>query len=81
MKEFETIVGFNYLRGLHLNDSKKDIGTRVDRHESLNQGLLGEPVFKRIMNDPRFDNMPLILETPDDTLWENEIRMLYSYVR
>lgn len=81
MKEFDSIVGFNYLRGMHLNDSKKDLGTRVDRHESLNTGLLGEPVFRRIMNDPHFENMPLILETPDDTLWEQEIKMLYSYVK
>lgn len=81
MQDFESIVGFKYLRGLHLNDSKKDLGTRVDRHESLNTGLLGEPVFKRIMNDQRFDNMPLILETPDDSLWEKEIKLLYSYVK
>jgi len=81
MKEFEKIVGFNYLRGLHLNDSKKDLGTRVDRHESLNTGLLGEPVFRRIMNDPRFDNLPLILETPDDSFWEEEISLLYSYAK
>ena len=81
MKDFESIVGFNYLRALHLNDSKKDLGTRVDRHESLNTGLLGEPVFRRIMNDPRFEDMPLILETPDDTLWEKEIKLLYNYVK
>jgi len=81
LNDFESIVGFKYLRALHLNDSKKDVGTRVDRHESLNTGLLGEPVFRRIMNDPRFEDMPLILETPDDTLWEKEIKMLYSYIK
>ncbi len=81
LNDFESIVGFKYLRALHLNDSKKDLGTRVDRHESLNTGLLGEPVFRRIMNDPRFEDMPLILETPDDTLWEKEIKMLYSYIK
>ncbi|MBC8486472.1 MAG: deoxyribonuclease IV [Bacteroidetes bacterium] len=79
-EEFDRIVGFNYLKGMHLNDSKKDLATRVDRHDNLGKGFLGEEVFKRIMNDPRFDNMPLILETPDDNLWEEEIKWLYSQV-
>lgn len=78
--EFERIVGFKYLKGLHLNDSKKELGSRVDRHDSIGKGLLGKEVFKRIMNDPRFDNMPIILETPDDSLWAEEIRWLYSLV-
>jgi len=78
--EFESIVGFQYLKGMHLNDSKKELGTRVDRHHSIGQGFIGEPLFKRIMNDPRFDNMPLILETPDDSLWAQEITLLYSFV-
>jgi deoxyribonuclease-4 len=76
--EFERIVGFNYLRGMHLNESKKAFGTRVDRHDSLHKGELGDEVFGLIMNDPRFDGMPLILETPDETLWAEEIRYLYS---
>jgi deoxyribonuclease IV len=80
LKEFETIVGLSYLKGLHLNDSKKELGTHVDRHESLKKGVLGEGVFRRIMNDPRFDNMPLILETPDESLWEGEIKWLYQLV-
>ncbi|MCX6246333.1 MAG: deoxyribonuclease IV [Bacteroidetes bacterium] len=78
--DFDTIVGFSYLKGLHLNDSKKDLGTRVDRHESLKKGVIGEGLFRRIMNDPRFDNMPLILETPDESLWEEEIKWLYQLV-
>ncbi|MBN3035378.1 MAG: deoxyribonuclease IV [Bacteroidales bacterium] len=78
--EFDRIVGFGYLRGLHLNDSRKALGSRVDRHDSLGKGLLGEEVFRRIMNDPRFDNMPLILETPDESLWAEEIRWLYGLV-
>ena len=77
--EFEEIVGFNYLRGMHLNDSKKELASRVDRHDSIGKGLLGIDVFKRIMNDPRFDNMPMILETPDKDLWEEEIALLYSF--
>jgi deoxyribonuclease-4 len=76
--EFERIVGFSYLKGMHLNESKKAFGTRVDRHDSLHRGELGDEVFSLIMNDPRFDDMPLILETPDETLWAEEIRYLYS---
>ncbi len=77
-EEFERIVGFDYLKGMHLNDSKKELGSRVDRHDSIGKGLLGIEPFRRIMNDPRFDNMPLILETPDTTLWAEEIRLLYE---
>lgn len=76
--EFESIIGFSYLKGMHLNGSKKGLSTRVDRHENLHQGLLGEEVFAMIMKDPRFDSIPLILETPDETKWAEEIRYLYS---
>lgn len=79
-RKFEEIVGIKYLKGIHLNDSKKGFGTRVDRHENLGKGFLGEEPFKMLMNDPRFDNMPLIIETPDDTLWKEEIRRLYSFI-
>jgi deoxyribonuclease-4 len=76
--EFERIVGFSYLRGMHLNDSKPDLGARVDRHHSLGQGKLGWEVFRYIMHDPRFDHIPLVLETIDDTLWKEEIAALYA---
>ena len=76
--EFESIVGFKYLRGMHLNESKKKLGTRVDRHDSLHKGELGDEVFSLIMNDPRFDGIPLILETPEESLWAEEIKYLYS---
>ena len=79
--EFERIVGFDYLRGVHLNDSKPDLGSRVDRHESLGKGKLGWPVFEYIMNDPRFEEIPMVLETIDDTLWADEIRQLYALQR
>lgn len=79
--EFERMVGFSYLRGVHLNDSKPDLGSRVDRHESLGKGKLGWPVFEYIMNDPRFEEIPMVLETIDDTLWADEIRQLYALQR
>lgn len=80
-KKFDEIIGFEYLKGMHLNDSKKDFGTRVDRHENLGTGFLGEGTFSLIMNDKRFNNMPLILETPEDSLWEGEIKKLYSMIK
>jgi len=76
--EFNRIVGFDYLRGMHLNDSKPDLGSRVDRHESLGKGKLGWEVFRYIMNDDRFDEMPLILETVNPDIWADEIRQLYA---
>ena len=78
MEKFDTIVGFKYLKGMHLNDSKPDLGTRVDRHESLGKGKLGLDPFAFIMNDPRMDDIPLVLETIDDSLWAQEIALLYS---
>jgi deoxyribonuclease IV len=65
---------------MHLNDTKKDRATRVDRHDNIGIGFLGEEVFRMIMNDSRFDNLPLILETPDESLWAEEIIKLYSLI-
>ena len=78
---FEEIIGFKYLKGMHINDSKKEIGSRVDRHDNIGIGLIGEEPFGILMNDPRFDNIPLILETPEESLWEEEIKKLYSFIR
>lgn len=77
--EFETAVGFHYLRTVHLNDSKKPLGSRVDRHDSIGKGLIGLDFFKRFMTDARFNDMPVVLETPDESLWAEEIRMLRSF--
>jgi len=79
--EFDRIVGFSFLKGMHLNESKKAFGTRVDRHDNLHNGEIGDEVFSLIMKDPRFDDMPLILETPDEALWAKEIEYLYSLQR
>ena len=78
MDEFEKIVGFKYLSAMHLNDSKPDLGARVDRHQSIGKGKLGVDPFRFIMNDKRFDEIPMVLETIDDTIWAEEIKLLYS---
>ncbi|HPF93699.1 MAG TPA: deoxyribonuclease IV, partial [Tenuifilaceae bacterium] len=78
--DFDRIIGFNRLMGMHLNDSKKELGSRVDRHHSIGKGLLGIDVFKRIINDSRFDDIPIILETIEPEIWAQEISMLYGFV-
>ncbi|MFO7615356.1 MAG: deoxyribonuclease IV [Bacteroidales bacterium] len=80
-RAFDQVIGLSYLRGFHLNDSRKGLASRVDRHESLGKGTLGREPFIRIMNDDRFDNMPIILETPDEERWAEEISWLYNVVR
>ena len=77
--DFEKIVGFPMLRGMHLNDSKSDYASRVDRHASLGEGNIGLECFKFIMADKRFNNIPLILETPDTEIWPEEIKLLKSF--
>lgn len=79
-KAFDDVIGAHYLRALHLNDDKRELGSRIDRHEEIGKGSLGEDFFIRLVNDPRFDNMPLILETPNDALWPEEIAWLYSKI-
>ena len=78
-EHFDEVVGFKYLKGMHLNDSKKELGSHVDRHENIGKGELGMDVFRRIMQDSRFDDIPLVLETPDETLWAEEISLLYGF--
>lgn len=76
--KFDKIIGFQYLKGVHINDSKKELASRVDRHDSIGKGLMNMDLFKFLMNDSRFDNIPLILETPDESIWAEEIQLLYS---
>jgi len=80
MDAFERIVGFEYLAGMHINDSKPALGSRVDRHHSLGEGEIGWDAFKFIMNDERMNDIPLILETIDETIWDREIETLYDFV-
>ena len=77
-RHFDEVIGFSYLRGMHINDSKKDLATRVDRHDSIGKGVMGMITFKMLMADPRFDDIPLILETPDESIWAEEIGYLYT---
>ena len=79
--DFDSIVGSEYLMGMHINDSKPPLGSKVDRHHSLGLGEIGLDAFKFIMNDSRMDDIPLILETIDDSIWKDEIELLYSFVK
>lgn len=76
VKQFEELVGFEYLKGMHLNDSKRELGSRVDRHESIGKGEIGLKGFELLMQDERFDDIPMILETPNTENWPQEIKML-----
>jgi deoxyribonuclease-4 len=78
MDEFDRIVGSKYLMGMHINDSKPPLGSRVDRHQSLGLGEIGWDAFKFIMNDSRMDDIPLVLETIDESIWAEEIKALYA---
>ncbi len=77
-RQFDDIIGGQYLRALHLNDDLRKLGSRIDRHASLGTGTLGVEFFLRLMKDPRFDNMPIILETPNPEIWQQEIEWLYA---
>ena len=79
MKKFDEIIGFKYLKGMHINDSKAKFASRVDRHHSLGKGEIGLDAFKFIMQDKRIDNIPLILETIDPDIWAEEIELLRSF--
>ncbi|KAF6040282.1 apn-1 [Bugula neritina] len=81
MTKFDKIIGFKYLKALHINDSKGDLGCHLDRHEQIGKGKIGMKAFSLIMNDSRLGNIPLILETPDEHRWEQEIKTLYSLIK
>lgn len=78
--EFDRVIGFKYLSGMHLNDTLKALGSKVDRHAPIAKGVMGETFWRLLMNDSRMDNIPLILETPDESIWAEEIKWLYSLI-
>ena len=78
-EKFDRIIGFEWLKGVHLNDSKVELGKRVDRHESIGKGKIGIDAFRLLMRDKRFDDIPLILETPNNLIWADEIKMLRGF--
>lgn len=81
MQDFSDVVGFEYLKGMHLNDSKAKLGQKLDRHHSLGEGEIGWEAFKKIMQDPRIDEIPMTLETIEPQIWPQEIAQLKSYCR
>ena len=78
-KKFDEVVGFQYLKGMHINDSKAKLGSKIDRHQSIGKGEIGIDAFKFIIEDKRMDDIPLILETIDSDIWKDEIELLYSF--
>ena len=80
-QHFDTIIGREYLMGMHINDSKPPLGSRVDRHHSLGEGEIGWDAFSFIMNDTRMDDIPLVLETIDESIWSEEIKALYAFMK
>ncbi|MCM1490308.1 MAG: deoxyribonuclease IV [Muribaculum sp.] len=79
-EEFDEIIGASYLKAIHLNDDMRKLGSRIDRHAEIGKGTLGMEFFRRFVNDPRFDDMPIILETPNPAIWPEEIKLLYSMI-
>ena len=79
VKEFDEVVGLSYLRGMHLNDAMKPLGSHVDRHSPLGDGTIGLAAFRWIAQDVRFEGIPLVLETPDPSRWADEIKMLRGW--
>ena len=80
MEEFDSVVGLDYLKGMHINDSQFDLGSKKDRHAAIGKGTLGAEAFRPIMNDPRLEEIPMILETNEPELWPEEIKLLYGMV-
>jgi deoxyribonuclease-4 len=81
MQEFDATIGLKRLKVVHVNDSKKDLGCRVDRHEHIGKGFLGLEAFRHLMNDPRLNDVPLILETPKDESCREDVENLSTLLR
>lgn len=82
INDIETVIGWNYVKAFHLNDSKGPSGCHKDRHENIGKGTIGVDGFRRIMNDARMERIPMILETPykNDDIYKEEIKLLYSLI-
>ncbi len=81
MRACDRTVGIGRVKAIHLNDSKKGLGSRLDRHERIGKGCLGEDAFRRIVNDPRLAGVPMVVETPEPLAeWKKEIALLRSLV-
>jgi deoxyribonuclease IV len=79
MDAWNSLVGIERIRAIHLNDSKKDLGSRVDRHEHIGQGYIGTQGFELLLNDPRLSHLPMVLETPkEDNADVHNLAMLRS---
>jgi len=80
--EFDKIIGTKRIKVFHLNDSKKDLGTRVDRHEHIGVGFIGLEAFEILMNDSKFTNIPKIIETPKVENWDRKnLKLLRGLVK
>lgn len=78
-EEFEKLIGYEYLKGFHLNDSKDELGSHLDHHENIGKGYIGLDCFKFLVNHPKLKNIPLVLETPGGN-YKQEIKLLYSLI-
>jgi len=76
MDALDDIVGFTFLRGVHLNDSLSEFGSKLDRHQNIGKGKIGLDAFRMLMQDDRFDGIPIVLETIDESLWVEEVKLL-----
>ena len=79
MVEFDRIIGLKYLKAFHINDAKSEFESRVDRHHSLGEGNIGWDTFRFLMEDPRLDGIPMVLETVDSEIWDQEIAKLKEF--
>lgn len=79
-QKFDDVIGREYLRGMHINDAMRPTGSRIDRHAPIGKGTLGSDFFAMLMADKRLDGIPMILETPDPSLWHIEIDWLKAHV-
>lgn len=81
MYQVDKIIGLEYLKGIHLNDSLKELASRVDRHASVGEGVMGMTLFEVLMQDEHLADIPIILETPNPDRWAEEIALLRTFAK